>query len=879
MKSLLKSLFFITIILSHGEDHDHSHDKTGNIFGYVYDQGSDKPLELVSISVFDINQDLVTGAVSDEDGFFNVERIFTGNYNIEIVYIGFNTLNLTVDLSEDAGKRKNLGRIAMTRKSIMSDEISVVDEKPLYEFETDKVVFNASDDIITGSGTAEDVLKKVPLVTVDQEGEVSLRGSADVRILVDGRPIRSEVSDIAASTIDKVEVITSASAKYSPEGMAGIINIVRKKGNYDGFNGSLRLNARNSDYFGPDKMNGLTFFSNYRKNKLNFYTSLSSNNRAKNSNGYRNVRTDYYLQDSEEVNFSESVNFSYENFNDRYSKRLKLGLDYYLSDELTLNWEFGIDSNLKDESGISRFTAPIEYQFNTTEIDDDDNYDSEGIFELIKTFTDNPGKEIFFTFSHHNHDDYETETYDDGTASESSTLNNRNGTYEMGLNYKYPINENVGFEFGYDGDYVESDQSLNFEIDALSGVNDFRYNRGIHALYIEYENKLSDKFSFKPSLRYEHVSKEVSSTIDLDNNEDSYDGDNVFAQFIQYSNDNPQGEINLNNGALYPNLNFTYNIIKSAKEDKNDNVPEQYKKYGNGDKIYSIQFGVSKRVNRPGGFGHGQGVMKIRPFPRDIYSGSFLFIGNPYLKPEYSTQYDISFKGPAPMGFFQTSLFYNEIKDKIEWYDDDSYQNLDITTFRNSANGYESGLSWFFVLAGQVFGGTYRKTTLNDKSDDYELNEGSTFMNSYFRMNLPEEYLSPFIKWWKFDFEYGFYWMKIETPTGDLFGKNGTLWGNVGLSKSFLDDNMRVSLSIDNIHDAPGFEMVRTKPLDFLESSQGVVYDSAFETTDTYNERGGRTISLSFRYNFGNNNDERNKKRIKSLDGGQRGGGEMDMGF
>ena len=77
-------------------------------------------------------------------------------------------------------------------------------------------------------------------------------------------------------------------------------------------------------------MNGLTFFSNYRKNKLNFYTSLSSNNRAKNSNGYRNVRTDYYLQDSEEVNFSESVNFSYENFNDRYSKRLKLGLGLLL---------------------------------------------------------------------------------------------------------------------------------------------------------------------------------------------------------------------------------------------------------------------------------------------------------------------------------------------------------------------------------------------------------------------------------------------------------------------------------------------------------------------------------------------------------------------
>ena len=111
------------------------------------------------------------------------------------------------------------------------------------------------------------------MVTVDQEGEISLRGNPDVRILVDGRPMRSEASDISASTIEKVEVITSPSAKYNPEGMAGIINIVRKKGNYDGFNGSLRLNGRNSEYFGPNKMNGLTFYSNYRKDKLNFLLS------------------------------------------------------------------------------------------------------------------------------------------------------------------------------------------------------------------------------------------------------------------------------------------------------------------------------------------------------------------------------------------------------------------------------------------------------------------------------------------------------------------------------------------------------------------------------------------------------------------------------
>ena len=889
MKLLIQLFLFLTFLIAHGDGHDHSHNKTGNISGFIIDKDTEEAIEYVSISVFNINQTSpINGGVSDSEGFFNINQIPLGNYNVVIEFIGYNSLSMPVDISKDGGIRKNLGRISMSRTSIEAKEISIVDKKPIYQYESDKMVYNASEDIITGSGTAEDVLKKVPMVTVDQEGEISLRGNPDVRILVDGRPMRSEASDISASTIEKVEVITSPSAKYNPEGMAGIINIIRKKGNYDGFNGSVRLNGRNSKYYGPDKMNGFTFYSNYRKNKLNFYSSLSVNNKGNKRSGYRNVTTDYYNQDVEHINienlvFSESVNFSYENFNEKYSKRLQLGLDYYLSDELTLNWEFGLDSHLKDDSGFSKFTDPLPLEYNTTEVDDDDNYDSEGIFELIKTFEDSPGEEILFSFSHHNHDDYETESFDDGETVESSTLNNQNGTYEMSLNYKYPIDENVSLEFGYDGDYVKSDQSLDFEIDALRGVNDFNYNRGIHALYLEYENKFSDKFSIKPSIRYERVLKEVSSIINLDNNQEVYGGDNVFAQFIQYSHDNPEGEINLDNGALYPNLNLTYNIIKSAPKDiennKSDNTPQKYKKYGSKDKIYSLQFGLSKRVERPGSFGHGQGVMQIRPFPRNIYSGSFLFIGNPYLKPEYSTQYDISFKGPAPMGFFSTSLFYHEITDKIEWYDDDSYENLDITTFRNASNGYESGISVFMVLAGQVFGGTYSKTILDDASGDYELNEGSTFMNSYFRMSLPEEYLSPFIKWWKFDFEYGFYWMKIETPTGDLFGKNGTLWGNLSLSKAFLNDKMRVSLSINNIHNAPGFEMIRTKPLDILESSQGITYDSAYETTDTYNERGGRTISLSFRYNFGDSDDERNKKRMKNLDGNRRGGGEMDMGY
>ncbi|MBR73560.1 MAG: hypothetical protein CL872_01265, partial [Dehalococcoidaceae bacterium] len=254
-------------------------------------------------------------------------------------------------------------------------------------------------------------------------------------------------------------------------------------------------------------------------------------------------------------------------------------------------------------------------------------------------------------------------------------------------------------------------------------------------------------------------------------------------------------------------------------------------------------------------------------------------VGDPNLDPEYSTQYDISFKSPAPMGFFTSSLFYHEITDKIEWYDDDSFANLDVLTFKNSAKAYEHGMSFFMILAGQVLGGTYSKSSLSDTSDDYELNESSTFKNMYFQMRLPEEYISPYVNWWKFDFEYGFYWMQIKTPTGTLFGEDGSLWGELSLSKKFLDNRLRVSLSVNNLHNNPGFQMLRTKPLDNPVSSEGITYDSAFETTDTYNQRNGQTVSLSFRYNFGKLEDDKNQGRRKSFEkDGERGGG-MDMGY
>jgi outer membrane receptor protein involved in Fe transport len=646
--------------------------------------------------------------------------------------------------------------------------------------------------------------------------------------------------------------------------MAGIINIELKKGDYEGFNGSIRVNGRQNDEYSANDMNGLTFYANYRKDKYNFYSSISSNNKIRYSSGYRNVKTEYYNDGFDNIANTDEVNFTYTDINDKSSNKIQLGLDYYLSDELTLNWELGFDSNLKNESGFQNLTSnDQEYIYKTSGIDDNSNYDSEGIFEVTKTFSDYPDREVFFSFSHHNHDDYETQglLYNDlnnsgSNRDESTVLTNDLGMYEVEFNYKIPLSKQEKLEFGYDGDFVSSFQKMDFELAGLTGINNFDYNRDIHAVFIEYDLELSNSFSIKPSLRYEILSRKIKS--DIDNyNDDNYSV-STLGQYIVYNNQNPIPEQVYEKNTLYPALNITYNLNKKQ----------------------SIQFGLSKRVDRPGSFGHGWGQMKIRPFPKDIYSEGFVFIGDPNLKPEYSTQYDLSFKSPAPMGFFTSSLFYHEITDKIEWYDDDRFPNLDILTFKNASNAYKHGASFFLLIAGQVLGGTYSKDSLSDRSGDYELNEGSIFKNMYFQMRFPEQYMSPYLKWWKFDFEYGFYWMQIKTPTGTLFGDNGTLWAELSLSKQFLDNRLRASLSISNLNDNPGFQMSRTKPLDdgYTTASNGTFYDSAYETSDVFNERNGRTISISLRYNFGTLEDDKTKSRRKSFEGEGRGG-EMNMGF
>ncbi len=850
MKSIF-SIINILIILSlisahegsHGRKHKHNERPGCQIYGSVIDSVTNQAIEYVSISVIESNDNILTGGITSSDGLFKIDKIKPGIYKIRIEYMGFTTIEIpNIKLSFREGTaNKDLGKIKLKPTSLQIEAVKVIDEKPIFEFEADKMVYNSSDDIVAGSGTAEDVLNKVPMVTVDSEGEVSLRGNPNVKILINDRPNHvSGVDNIPASLIDKVEVITSPSAKYDPEGMAGIINIVLKKGKYEGLNGSIKMNGKHNTYNSFDKMNGFTFYSNYETKKYNIYSSASINNRANTRISSREVYNSGCVNNEcVEVDgkFYGLDGYDYDSEGKRsgISNSIKLGSDYSINDKLKINGELIYKSNKKTKVVIQEYFQDglneIDYQKNTKEGDDDGNYHIEGFFDLVKSF-ENPDKEIYFSFSNHYSIDNEFEKLD----LFESIVDEKENNYDVDFNFKSPINDRSKFEMGYDGRFLNTQEYLNFELSGLSGKNNFNMLRHIHGFFGEYQLELNERFSIKPSFRIEFVNKEIKFLM-----QDTVitDGSSNYAKLLK--NEINDTTVNVNEINYFPDFHLTYNLT-----DKN-----------------SIQFSISRRIERPGGGSHGSWG-QLRPFPRNLYNDSFIFLGKPTLEPEFSTQYELSYKSPIPMGFLYTNIFYRDIINSIEWYDYDGINNDltgNIVTFKNADSRTDLGVELFMMIMGQTIGGGYNVNELTDQSNDFQLNGKNERLNMYMRINLPEKYIK------YFGFEFGFYYMKMKVPGGTLFGDKGTLWANTGISKSILDDRVSLSLSLDNIFDQGGFQMNRFQPIE----------NDILQYTKVNSSRGGRTLSINMKYNFGRMQEEKRKSRRGQ--GGFGGSGSMDMGY
>jgi outer membrane receptor protein involved in Fe transport len=894
MKKLCTLLFTLSILIAHGDGeeghrHDRSHSAFGFIEGVIINSESGNTVEYASVSIYDLETDeLIAGSITDTQGYFSIDKIPMGSFFILIQFIGYEVYrNDEIILSSITGVRQDLGEIKLNPKSIKGLEVNVTEDMPKIEFETDKLVYTPSGDILASSGSAEDLLNNVPMVLVDQDGTVTLKGSSNVKILVNNRENRigeggNDVDNIPASMIEKVEVITSPSAKYDPEGMAGIINIILKKDKDEGFNGEVKLYTKQNEQHDFFDMGGLSLSVNLKKNKFNIYSSYSNSLRYRDHNGYRKSFTTFTHPDTPDL--ENNIHFDWEREKKKRGQIFRLGTDYYLTDDITLNLESRYNNYSSSEKSTETTILPEVEHKEHEEAEPDGNYELGLSFSADKTY-DNPDQNLSFSYSYDTHpvdEEYDiiVEEGHRDTTFISSTLKSQ----ELNFSYAHPINENSKFEIGYDFDQTNNNEDMNYflhvhredeehededhEDPHISGLNTYGYQRDIHGGYIEYNAKLTDKWSIKPGVRFEYVNKNINflgtpehwycesveyetyeecsaqcSPEDCQLTDELSDELGAYSQILQENNN-----VDLDNSytSIYPSFHITYNL--SEKQ--------------------SLQFAVSSRVERPGG-GHHGGSRQIRPFPREVHSHQFIFLGNPELKPEYATNYELSFKSPIPMGFFYTNLYFNDVRDKIEWYSDNSYENFDVVTFDNADKAKSYGLEYFFMVMGQTIGGGFWYNDLQDGSDDSELNGVNKGLNMYGKINLPEK----MIKY--FGFEFGYYYMKMADDYGSMFGDKGTIWANIGITKSLFNQRIKASFDIDNIFNGGGFSMTRTKPLvsgfDYIAPG----YTGGEEYTDLSSSRNGRTFSITLKYNFG---ELERQKRSFGRDGSMGGGG-MDMGY
>ncbi len=310
----------------------------GNVSGIVLSGTNNKPLELVNVVVIDpTDSSIVTGAVTNNKGKFEISNIPLGEYYVRYTLLGFKEKKSPRIVLDSINSKIILGTISLIETEVNLSEVTVTSEKSTFNNTIDRKVYNVQQDVVSKTGTVSDLLQNIPSVQVDIDGTVSLRGSGNVLILINGKPSplmgksRSEVlQQMSASSIEKIEVITNPSAKFKPDGTSGIINIVMKKDANTGLNGSVSANAGNEDRY-----NGSVNL-NYNPGQYNVFGSYS-------------IRQDYrnsFTKDRRKIFDSTGQLSSYHNEDGKsYSKPIShvaiLGLDYHLDESNS----FGLSGN------------------------------------------------------------------------------------------------------------------------------------------------------------------------------------------------------------------------------------------------------------------------------------------------------------------------------------------------------------------------------------------------------------------------------------------------------------------------------------------------------------------------------------------------------
>lgn len=602
--------------------------KKGVVKGKVLDSLSAAPLAFASIRIFDAgDKKLVNGNITTESGDFSIDLPF-GRYYAEIEFMGYHSLATSPFQLSDDHREHQLGTIRLGASVSTLEEVVVQAEKSSMELSLDKKIFNVGKDLANAGGTASDILMNIPSVQVDPEGGIRLRGSSNVRILIDGKPSGlvsfkggSGLQQLQASMIERVEVITNPSARYEAEGMAGIINIVLRKERNQGFNGSFELITGTPTNFGGAAN------LNYRHRKVNFFVNYGIAYRVQPG------RSSLYQESfGADTTFLSQKN---EGTITGFNNNIRGGIDFYFTETSILTGSY-----LFRRSDVTRLTD-INYRLYRNDLShldslearrqDEDETESSSEYSLIykKSFAEKDHElvaEVKFLDNWESSYQLFTHRYFSPEGMEHAGRNtlerSLNDEYEKQLlfqvDYTKPFAGTGKFETGLRSssremvnDFVVARRTAEGEFTPLTGLdNVFLYNENIHAAYGIVAKKGS-KLSYQAGLRAEWT--DVKTT-------------------LQETNEvNPREYVN-----LFPSAHVTWNLPKQ-----------------NG-----IQASYSRRVRRPF-------YNDLSPFMTYVDNRNY-FSGNPDLDPEFSNVFEIGHIKYFEKGSFTSAIYHRSTRGKIE---------------------------------------------------------------------------------------------------------------------------------------------------------------------------------------------------------------------
>jgi outer membrane receptor protein involved in Fe transport len=458
--------------------------KPGTISGKVIDQASKEGLPYVNIVIKDTAKKIITGGITELDGNFKIKNIPEGISLVEIQFIGYKTFSKEINVSNQ-NRRINLGTVTLSEDATTLDEVEIRAETSTVVQKIDRKVINVGKDLTAAGATASELLNNVQSVSVDsQTGALSLRGNSNVRVLVDGKPTNMSTAQllqqIPSTSIKSIELITNPSAKYNPEGMSGIINIILNKRANIGFNGSVNSGVT---YGQNTRFNG-SLDMNYKTGKVNFYTNYGVNT-GKNGGGGNVTRT--------------GANASRQEFiflNDNTSHLVKLGADIYLNKKNTLsvyttqNFSDGVgtgSTKVFDTTGNLTIDSP----FTSTS----DGSRSSAYNLNYKLDFEKKGHNIEFEATYSDSNSPEYAVRDTGNE---NIANKRNNTL-FNLDYTNPVSKNGKLEIGGEIRINKTD-NVNINTNALN--SSFSYDRKMYSAYINYGHKFN-KVTMQLGARFE----------------------------------------------------------------------------------------------------------------------------------------------------------------------------------------------------------------------------------------------------------------------------------------------------------------------------------------------------------------------------------------